>query len=91
MYMYLSEYCTSSEFSCQNNRCISQRQFCDKIDDCGDNSDEPQDCQRDSDQDCQDGFMCAAKCIPKHWECDGDLDCGKDDSFDEASCGMCLF
>lgn len=38
--------CTISEFKCDNNNCINANKFCNQINDCGDNSDEPMHCTR---------------------------------------------
>ncbi len=38
--------CSANEFLClNNNMCIDKSKFCDKKDDCGDNSDEPLNCE----------------------------------------------
>ena len=38
--------CSANEFLClNNNMCIDKSKFCNKKDDCGDNSDEPLDCE----------------------------------------------
>ena len=38
--------CSGQEhFSCKNGRCIDKHRYCDHIDDCGDKSDEPTECQ----------------------------------------------
>lgn len=36
--------CSMSEFTCINGKCVQLNKFCDKINDCGDNSDEPRFC-----------------------------------------------
>lgn len=36
--------CLLSEYECTNGKCISIDKYCDKRDDCGDNSDEPRFC-----------------------------------------------
>jgi hypothetical protein len=36
--------CEVNEFKCLNYRCIEKEFFCDKDDDCGDGSDEPDTC-----------------------------------------------
>lgn len=36
--------CLMSEFTCTNGRCIPLNKFCDKQNDCGDNTDEPRFC-----------------------------------------------
>lgn len=38
--------CSLSEFSCSNGRCIPISKYCDRFDDCDDNSDEPMFCTR---------------------------------------------
>lgn len=38
--------CSMSEFTCTNSNCIPVNKFCDKANDCGDNSDEPRYCTR---------------------------------------------
>lgn len=36
--------CSLSEFACKNGKCIPAFKYCDKVHDCGDNSDEPRFC-----------------------------------------------
>lgn len=38
--------CSISEFACSNGKCIPSSKYCDRIDDCDDNSDEPRFCTR---------------------------------------------
>lgn len=38
--------CTLAEFTCTNGKCVPANKFCDKVNDCGDNSDEPRLCSR---------------------------------------------
>lgn len=38
--------CRQSEFQCSNSRCIGLNKVCNLVDDCGDNSDEQQQCSR---------------------------------------------
>lgn len=43
---YNTQGCTLSEFTCINLRCIPISKYCDRVNDCGDNSDEPRFCTR---------------------------------------------
>lgn len=38
--------CSLSEFTCINSKCIPINKYCDRVNDCGDNSDEPRFCTR---------------------------------------------
>lgn len=38
--------CTLAEYTCTNGQCVPANKFCDKVNDCGDNSDEPRVCSR---------------------------------------------
>lgn len=38
--------CSLSEYACKNGKCIPASKYCDKVHDCGDNSDEPRFCTR---------------------------------------------
>lgn len=38
--------CTLAEYTCTNGQCVPANKFCDKVNDCGDNSDEPRFCSR---------------------------------------------
>ncbi|KAF7273554.1 hypothetical protein GWI33_013751, partial [Rhynchophorus ferrugineus] len=67
--------CQANQFKCDNDKCIPSVWICDKDNDCGDNSDEQQDCKS---RNCTEGhFRCnSGRCIPLAWKCDGDPDCG---------------
>lgn len=43
---YNTQGCTLSEFTCINLKCIPISKYCDRVNDCGDNSDEPRFCTR---------------------------------------------
>lgn len=43
---YDTRACTLSEFTCINLRCVPLGKYCDRVNDCGDNSDEPRFCSR---------------------------------------------
>ncbi|KAL8619259.1 hypothetical protein ACOMHN_056903 [Nucella lapillus] len=69
---------------CNNTVRVLQSQWCDGIDNCGDNSDETN-CTaacRGMRMACGDG-----QCIMKTWRCDGYADCR--DATDEVGCGTC--
>lgn len=38
--------CSLSEFTCANGKCVPSSRYCDRINHCGDNSDEPRFCTR---------------------------------------------
>lgn len=85
-------YCEHDEFVCDNQKCILQSWVCDKIDDCGDKSDE---------KECSSGnwrsanvnvsvkceeFKCSTgACLPFSKVCDGVQDC-PDDSDENGKC-----
>lgn len=76
--------CSDSQFKCkQTMKCISKNWVCDKHDDCGDGSDEPEQCKSSS---CGlNLFTCKnGSCIPVNQICDGVSQCS--DGSDE-ECG----
>ncbi|CAL8125791.1 unnamed protein product [Orchesella dallaii] len=81
-----SQECAGNEFLCEDlGFCIPGSWVCDGQDDCGDNSDEDQDCPTTTTTPCP-GFVCpnSGRCIPASYVCDGDNDCG--DMSDEQDC-----
>uniref|UniRef100_A0A8C8ANT8 LDL receptor related protein 1 n=1 Tax=Otus sunia TaxID=257818 RepID=A0A8C8ANT8_9STRI len=71
-----SQHVQTVIFVCKNDKCIPFWWKCDTEDDCGDRSDEPEDCPQMT---CGvDEFRCkdSGRCIPARWKCDGEDDCG---------------
>ncbi|KAJ8320243.1 hypothetical protein KUTeg_001830 [Tegillarca granosa] len=78
--------CKSTQFQCNNGRCVPYVWHCDEDDDCGDRSDEPAYCEWINNT-CRPNYIKCAKsgrCIPESWQCDGDHDCGNHDPSDES-------
>ena len=75
--------CAQGQWKCGNGLCIAESWLCDRVSDCGDNTDENNEQCQDKCKDNQ--FQCAnGKCIPGYWKCDYDDDCG--DESDEQDC-----
>eukprot|EP00916_Digyalum_oweni_P010684 GHVL01017809.1.p1 GENE.GHVL01017809.1~~GHVL01017809.1.p1 ORF type:complete len:900 (-),score=79.94 GHVL01017809.1:617-3316(-) len=81
------EECTSTQFACDNKRCISLPWHCDGDDDCNDGSDEVN-CTSTT---CgTEDFKCVSdsKCIPLRWKCDEASDCLDSSDEDPALCSV---
>ncbi|XP_064102114.1 low-density lipoprotein receptor-related protein 2-like [Macrobrachium nipponense] len=80
--------CTTSEFRCNNNRCIPKRWVCDYQTDCDEGEDEQQSCpppKCDADQfSCGEYVWNHTYCIPTYQRCDMVRDCS--DNSDEEGC-----
>jgi low density lipoprotein-related protein 2 len=77
--------CQLSEFKCRNGRCIPMPERCDRVDQCGDNSDELNcvypTCNAETEFQCRN-----FKCIPLEKRCNGVIDCQDGNSTDEVGC-----
>lgn len=82
--------CGRDNFQCHSGKCIPKDYVCDADYDCEDQSDEAN-CVRQTS--CEPNeFLCrqSNKCVSVLWRCDGDKDCGKHDSTDEAGCDISM-
>ncbi|KAE8599448.1 hypothetical protein XENTR_v10017189 [Xenopus tropicalis] len=104
---YLAEKkkCESDRFRCDNGKCIPEILRCNRMDDCGDGSDEKlcakanrptlssfQPCTVSQFQ-CLSRFTKAYTCLPNSLKCDGNIDCldlGDELDCDVPSCGQSL-
>jgi low density lipoprotein-related protein 2 len=77
--------CQPSEFRCRTGRCIPMPERCDRLDQCGDNSDEAN-CVYPTCNPLTE-FQCRNfKCIPIASRCNGFIDCQDGNSTDEIGC-----
>jgi low-density lipoprotein receptor-related protein 4 len=79
--------CSTTEFKCDDGRCIPLRWRCDSEQDCDSGEDE-KDCSDigPPNRECSDDeYMCKdSRCISKNWVCDGHADCKRGE--DEMEC-----
>jgi len=77
-------FCGPGKFRCRSEQCIPMTYKCDKMNDCGDGSDE-ENCQTAT---CNPNteFQCvtSGRCLPTKWRCDNENDCA--DKSDESNC-----
>ncbi|KAJ8276085.1 hypothetical protein COCON_G00078370 [Conger conger] len=79
--------CGPDNFRCENGECISLEWKCDRMDDCGDYSDEANCGSPTEEPGCSHYFQFACRngrCVPTWWRCDQENDCG--DWSDEVNC-----
>ncbi|XP_063780376.1 low-density lipoprotein receptor-related protein 12 [Pseudophryne corroboree] len=97
--------CERNRFRCDNGKCISETLKCNRMDDCGDGSDEKlcakanrptessfQPCASNRFQ-CLSRFTKAYTCLPNSLKCDGNIDCldlGDEIDCDVPTCGQSL-
>lgn len=75
--------CNVGSFRCNNGKCVEKTAFCDGIDNCGDGTDEPKTCQKNT---CVDYLKLTA---PERL-CDGRWDCSDKTDEEFANCpGYC--
>ncbi|XP_050312267.1 prolow-density lipoprotein receptor-related protein 1 isoform X2 [Anthonomus grandis grandis] len=81
--------CPPNQFKCANDKCVPSVWVCDNDNDCGDGSDEMQECQERT---CGPmDFRCnSGRCIPLSWKCDGDPDC-LDQEDEDPTCSQTEF
>ncbi|XP_035288047.1 sortilin-related receptor-like isoform X1 [Anguilla anguilla] len=79
--------CSPYSFQCENGLCVSLEWKCDRMDDCGDYSDEANCGSPTEEPGCSHYFQFACqngRCVPTWWRCDQENDCG--DWSDEVNC-----
>ncbi|OCT74948.1 low-density lipoprotein receptor-related protein 12 [Xenopus laevis] len=104
-YLAGKKKCKSEQFRCNNGKCIPEILRCNRMDDCGDGSDEKlcakanrptpssfQPCTVSQFQ-CLSRFTKAYTCLPNSLKCDGNIDCldlGDELDCDVPTCGQSL-
>lgn len=84
--------CEVSEYTCENQKCIPHAWVCDRVNDCGDKSDE-KDCDSKTTEKseieaihCEEYKCLTGSCIPYTSVCNGVADCF-DQSDEDGKCG----